>query len=241
MNLLDILSIESRVTQAKKESPQERYARIVIDLGAAENVGKDIHIPITGDYLAKIKYTGSATGTYFKFGNKRSSIIYAAEFRKRHTPFIEFDGIWLTNPSAQTGKELILFVGGAFAGEIEPSTGIKTGITDVDGVDITPAQDKRQISHTVHQIDRRELNTIDVGEAIATSATKVKWAIIYVDTADAMIGDSTVTQKVGGHPGLLVGKNAYASIEYLDLNTLYIVNEDGAVKPYFSAIYIEEA
>ena len=139
MDWFEMLSIGKRVEEAKKESPDERYARVEIDLGAAENVGKNIKIHISGDYLAKIKYNGSATGCYFKFGNKRSSIIYASEFRKRHTPFIEFSCIFLTNEVAQAGKVFTLFVGGAFAGEIEPSTGIKTGLIDSDGVDVDPA------------------------------------------------------------------------------------------------------
>ena len=139
MDIFEILGIEQRVKQAKKESPDERYARIVIPLDNPEYIGKDIWMPIDGDYLAKIKYNGSATGCYFKFGTKRSSRIYAAEFRKRHTPFVTFPGIFLTNPVSQSGKEFIVFVGGAFSGEIEPSTGEKVGLTDSSGADINAA------------------------------------------------------------------------------------------------------
>lgn len=125
MDILALLGLEQRVNQAKKESPQERYARVDIDLGAAENVGKDIKIPISGTYLTKIKYEGTATGCYFKFGNKRSSIIYASEFKKRYTPLADFDAIYLTNKTAQTGKHFVLFVGNIITGEIESSPIIK--------------------------------------------------------------------------------------------------------------------
>ena len=64
MDLLDMLGLERRIAQAEKESPDERYARVELDLGAAENVGKNIKVDISGDYLAKIKYNGSATGCY---------------------------------------------------------------------------------------------------------------------------------------------------------------------------------
>lgn len=241
MDIMNILGLESRIKQAQKESPQERYARIDLDLGIAENIGIDIKILITGDYLAKIKYDGSATGCYFKFDNKRSSIIYPTEFRKRHTPFIDFNCIYLTNPTAQTGKHLIFFVGGAFAGEIEPATGAKVGIVDSDGADMTPAKDARFIAHTVGQVDRVVLDTIDVADPIASAATKVKWAIVHVDTADVMIGDSTVTNKAGAHAGVLASNGADIALEHVDLHEVYIVNEDGATKPYWAAIYTEEA
>ena len=241
MNLLDMLSIESRVRQAKKESPQERYARIVIDLGAAEYIGKDIHIPIMGDYLAKIKYTGSATGTYFKFGNKRSSIIYAAEFRKRHTPFIEFDGIWLTNPTAQTGKEFILFVGGAFAGEIEPSTGIKTGLTDIDGVDISPVQDKRFVSHTFGSLKPNTLDVANASDPLMDTSTKVRWAIIHLLSKVALIGTSTVTRAGGADDGQKYAEGVYITVEHVDLNDIYVINYTVDEQCIWTINYILEA
>lgn len=241
MEFLDMLGIESRVKKAKKESPQERYARIDLDLGIAENIGKDIKMDITGDYLAKIKYDGSAAGCYFKFDNKRSSLIYPTEFKKRHTPFIDFECIYFTNPTAQTGKHLIFFVGGAFAGEIEPATGAKVGITDSDGADMTPAKDDRFKAHSVGQVDRVVLDTIDVADPISAVSLKVKWAIIHVDAADVMIGDSTVTNKAGAHAGVLAPVDSDIALEHVDLGDVYIVNEDGATKPYWAVVYALEA
>jgi len=241
MDLMKILGIEQAMEQAKKESPQERYARIDIDLGEAAYVGKDIPILIDGDYLSKIKYDGTATGTYFKFDNKRSSIIYASEFRKRHTPFIMFKKIYLTNPVAQNGKHFILFVGGAFAGEIEPSTGIKTGLTDADGVDITPSQDKRDKAHTFAHVKPTTMTTANTAQALVAASKKVKWAIIHFQAKVALIGDSTVTRGGGAADGQTYEVGSYLSVEYVDLNEIYIINSVLGEKCIYSITYAVEA
>ena len=223
MNILDMLGLERRLEQAKKESPDERYARITIDLGAAEYVGKDIKIPINGDYLAKIKYNGTPTGTFFKFGNKRSSILYASEFRKRHTPLVEFDAIYLTNVNAQSGKEFVLFVGTAFAGEIEPSTGTKTGLTDDSGVDVSPVQDKRFTSHTFAHLKPTTMGVANTAQPLMATK-KVRWAIIHFLSKVALIGTSTVTRGGGADDGQKYAEGAYLTVEHVDLADIYIIN-----------------
>lgn len=244
MDILEILGIEQRVKQAQKESPHERYARIDIDLGETEYIGKDIHIPINGDYLAKIKYDGSVTGCYFKFGNKRSQPIYAAEFRKRHTPFVPFDGIYLTNPSAQAGKHFIVFVGGAFAGEIEPSTGIKTGLTDADGVDISPVQEesynKRNVAHTFAHLKPTTMTATNTAQALMTTM-KVKWAIIHFLSKVALIGDSTVTRGDGTADGQKYKEESYLTLEHVDLSEIFIINHVLGESCIYSINYIKEA
>ena len=240
MNILDLLGIEQRIKQAQKESPQERYARIDIDLGAAENVGKDIKLPITGDYLSKIKYDGSATGCYFKFGNKRSSIIYASEFRKRHTPFIEFKAIYLTNPNAQAGKHFIVFVGGAFAGEIEPSTGIKTGLTDADGVDISPVQDKRLRSHTFDSLKPTTMTAANTAQKLINTSTKVRWAVLHMQSKNALIGTSTLTRGGGVDDGQYYPEGAYYVLEFVDLADIYIINSTVGEQCIYSITYTKE-
>ena len=139
MDILKLLGLEQAIAQAEKASPQERYARVDIPLDNPEYIGKDIPIHVDGDFLAKIRYDGSATGAYFKFGNKRSSPIYISEFKQRHTPLSKFTQILLTNVSAQDGKHFIFNVGDGIVGDIEPSTGRKSGITDSAGDDINPA------------------------------------------------------------------------------------------------------
>lgn len=238
MDWFETLSIGKRVEQAKKESPDERYARVELDLGAAENVGKNIKIPISGDYLAKIKYNGTATGCYFKFGTKRSSIIYAAEFRRRHTPFIEFPCIFLTNETAQPGKELTLFVGGAFAGEIEPSTGIKTALIDSDGVDIDPVKDDRFKAHTFKHLKQTTMGVANTSQALM-SPVNVKWAIIHFQTNKALIGDSTVTRN-GIYDGQKYAEGQYLTVEYVNLNDIYIINDTVGEVCTYSITYVEE-
>jgi hypothetical protein len=240
MDILEMLGLEHRIKQAQKESPQERYARIEIDLGAPENVGKNIKISISGDYLSKIKYNGSATGCYFKFGNKRSSKIYAAEFRKRHTPFIEFDCIYLTNPVAQTGKEFTLFVGGAFAGEIEPSTGIKTGLTDSDGVDVDPVDDRRYKAHDFGNLKPTTMTAANTAQPLIAASTKVKWAIIHTLSKVTLIGDSTVTRGGGVNDGQKYGEDVYISVEYVDLSEIYIINYVLGEQCIYSINYVKE-
>ena len=241
MDILEILGIEQKIKQAKKESPDERYARVTIPLDNPEYIGKDIWIPIDGDYLAKIKYNGSAEGCYFKFGTKRSSKIYASEFRKRHTPFITFPGIWLTNPVSQAGKEFIVFVGGAFAGEIEPSTGIKTGLTSSDGVDINPAQDKRQTSHSGGHL-RVALAVADTAKRLSAASLKVKWAIISVESFDCRWGFSSTVHRTG-LIGIPVSKGATIVVEYCDLYEIYFNNKTAGAGelPVMNVEYVEEA
>ena len=134
--LLNDLMIQARLDRSSKERPQERYARVLIKLDDTAYVGTDIELHVSGDYLGKIKYNGSSTGCYLKLNNKHSGKIYASEFRRTYA---EYDRIYLTNPSSQAGKELVIVVGGAFAGEIEPSTGAKTGLIDSGGADVDPA------------------------------------------------------------------------------------------------------
>lgn len=240
MDILEILGIESRIKQAEKESPQERYARVVFPLDNPEYIGTDIWIPIDGDYLAKIKYDGSAAGCWFKFGNKRSSIIYAAEFRKRHTPFIKFNGIHLSNPASQAGKEFIVFVGGAFAGEIEPSTGEKVGITDVDGADITPSQEKHEIAHTFKHLKPTTMTAANTAQALL-AATKIKWAIIHFLSKVPLIGDSDVTRGGGASDGQKYAEGQYLTLEHVDLGDVWIINYTVDESCIYTINYVLEA
>lgn len=135
--VLNSLLAQERIGKADQERPQERYARIVIPLDNADYVGTDIELHLKGDYIGRIKYDGSATGCYFKLNNRHSGRIYAGEFRRTYS---EYDRIYFTNPSSQSGKQLVLTVGGAFSSEIEPSSGGKTGLQDSGGTDIDPAE-----------------------------------------------------------------------------------------------------
>jgi hypothetical protein len=240
MDILEILGIESRIKQAEKESPQERYARVVFPLDNPEYIGTDIWVPIDGDYLAKIKYDGTAAGCWFKFGNKRSSIIYAAEFRKRHTPFVMFKGIHLSNPVSQPGKEFVVFVGGAFAGEIEPSTGAKVGLTDADGADMTPVKDARFKAHTFAHLKPTTMGAANTAQALL-AGTKVRWAIVHFLSKIALIGDSDVTRGGGAADGQKYAEGAYLTLEHVDLGDVYIINFTVGEACIYTINYIKEA
>ena len=135
--------------------PEFGYARIEIDLGDAEYVGTDIPLSFTGDQLAKIKYTGSNTGTYFRLNDRHAQQIYASEFKRSNIPFTK---IYLTNPAAQAGKVFTFYIGTGVFAAIQPS-GIGAGseligLTDDTGMTINPAtEDKQDDIKTLQGVD----------------------------------------------------------------------------------------
>ena len=142
--LRDALAKDSKLRHESR--PEYGYARIVIDLGDAENVGTNIPFSFSGDQLAKIKYDGNGSGTYFRLNNKHAQQIYAAEFRRTNIPFTK---IYLTNPTAQTGKTFSFYVGSGVFAAVQPSTGSKAGLVDSDGADINPAEGHAEdVAHT---------------------------------------------------------------------------------------------
>ena len=240
MDILALLGIESRVKQAAKESPHERYGRIDLDLGAAENVGTDILLNLDGDFFDKVSYNGSAEGCTFKFDNKRSSLIRAAEFKKRYTPFVPFKRIYLTNKVAQPEKHFVVFVGGAFAGEIEPSTGQKVALTDLEGVDMTAVKDERFKAHTFNSLKPTTMGVANTAQPLLGS-TKVRWAIVHFLSKIALIGTSTVTRGGGADDGQKYAESAYLTLEHIDLGDIYIINYTVDESCIYSINYIEEA
>ena len=239
MDILALLGIESRVKQAAKESPHERYGRIDLDLGAAENVGTDILLNLDGDFFDKVSYNGTAEGCTFKFDNKRSSEIRAAEFKKRYTPFVPFKRIYLTNKVAQTGKHFVVFVGGAFAGEIEPSTGEKVAVVDIEGVDMTAVKDDRFKAHPFRHLKPTTMGVANTAEVIKGS-TKVRWAIIHFLSKAALIGESTVTRGGGVDDGQKYDEGAYLTVEHVDLGDMYIINYTVGEQCVWTINYAEE-
>ena len=189
-----MLGIEQQIKRAKKESPQERYARIDIDLADPEYIGKNIEVKITGDYLSRISYNGTATGCYFKFDSKHSSILYASEFKKRKTPFTEFKKIYLTNPVAQTGKHFILLVGSWYNGEIEPTPGITVGELDKDGSNLDPVTSQRFLYElTKHTVDLAALEVLQTATETSLDAILAK-IIVAPATETSVAGIRTATE-----------------------------------------------
>ena len=161
----DALAKDRRIQHEKQ--PEYGYARISIDLGASEYVGTDIPLAFSGDQLAKIKYTGSTTGTYFRLNNRHAQQIFASEFKRSNIPFTK---IYLTNPSAQDAV-LNFYIGTGIFAAIQPSgSGAGSeliGLTDSDGVTINPAtEDKQDTQET-------SLDAI-LAKIIASPATEAK-------------------------------------------------------------------
>ena len=190
--ILNSILAQERTGKAEEEREQERYARIVIPLDKTEFVGTDIELHLKGDYIGRIKYDGSPTGCYFRLNNRHSGRIYAGEFRRT---YIEYDRVYLTNPSSQTGKELILTVGEAFSSEIEPSSGSWTGIpyqksmTTSDSQGVFEASTKKLRSVVIHNTHgsyaalvglTTPIFTIGAGESLALD--NVDMHLLYVKT-----------------------------------------------------------
>lgn len=139
--LRNILAKSRRIRY--EQCPEYGYARISIDLGAAEYVGTDIPLAFSGDHLTKIEYTGGKTSTYFRLNDKHAQQIYASEFKESTIPFID---IYLTNPIAQTGKILSFYISTGITASIKPSIdivrvkpGIKNSVDMLTGVSTNSA------------------------------------------------------------------------------------------------------
>ena len=220
----------------RKEGQKGRYARIVIPLDTASTNGV---LEITGDYIGVVSITGDGT-CLMRLDHRHAQNINLREIEEISSPFGK---VYFTTDGA--GGELVIYVGGALTARLKPIQS-KVSIRNVAGTDVDLVQDKRETSHTIAQLDRKVQVTIDVADPVsgviaAPVSKKVKWAIIYVDTADVVFGDSTVTILAGAHPGVIVPTGGNLVVEYCDLKDLYFVNEDGAVKPYVTVLYIGEA
>jgi hypothetical protein len=241
MEFLDMLKAEANLRKASSERESERYTRIDIDFSDAEYSGCTMKkLGVFGDYLAKAVYTGNNGTAKIRLGHRHAPAIHVTEFKKTYAVY---DTIYLT--TTDTSGHLILYIGRAFSGEIDPSGQDSSKILNTAGAEIDVVQDKRYKSHTLDHQDRKVQVTINVADpvsgVIATPVSlKVKWAIITVDTADALFGGIDVTNLAGSHAGVLVGTGASLSVEYIDLKDLWFVNEDGAVKPYITVLYVGE-
>ena len=220
----------------RKEGATGRYARIEIDLGTASSDGL---LELSGDYIGVVSITGDGTAKV-RLDHRHSQQINLREVVEISSPFgkiyFESDG---------AGGTLTLYIGGALTARLKPIQS-KVSLRSVAGTDIDPVQDKRFTSHTFDHIDRRVLVTIDESDPVsgtraAPVSLKVRWAIIAFDTADIMLGSVGVTNKAGAHAGVLAKDGGSVTVEHCDLKDIYWVNEDGAVKPYMSVVYIEEA
>ena len=218
-----------------KEGAKGRYARIELDLGTASADGL---LELSGDYIGVVSITGSGTAKV-RLDHRHAQQIDLREVQEISSPFgkifFETDG---------AGGALTLYIGGALTARLKPIQS-KVSLRDTAGTDIDPVQDKRFKAHAFGQIDMDELETINDAEPISGTDTvpvslKVKWAIVTVYVADCLFGDSTLTNLAGAHAGVLVTVGSNIVVKYMDLKDLYVVNEDGAVKPKFATVYVTE-
>jgi hypothetical protein len=241
MEFLDILKAERNINKASSERESERYTRIDIDFSDTDYSACSMKkLGVFGDYLAKAVYTGNKGTATIRLGHRHAPAIPLSEFRKTYALY---DTIYLT--TTDTSGHLILYVGRAFSSEIDPVSGDAVKILNTTGAEINAVQDKRFKSHTLDHQDRKVEVTINVADPVsgviaAPVSLKVKWAIISVDTADALFGGIDVTNLAGSHPGVRVGSGGSLTVEYIDLKDLWFVNEDGAVKPYITVLYAGE-
>lgn len=221
---------QERIAKTGDERVTERYSRIVIDLGTARE-DKEIHI--SGDYLAVAKMNGTASTTKFRLNHRNSREIYPTEIESLYATYKK---IYLTN-AAEAGKELILYVGGALAGEIKVTAG-KVGLKNTAGSDIDPVRDDHFIAHTgAHSVNA--LAVADTAEHMMAASTKVKWAIIYTDLAIRWGFVSTVHRT--GPIGALLTANGNLALEYCDLYDVWFNNNVPAEQPKLQIEYVEEA
>lgn len=238
VDIRELIAAFTRIEKAKEEPPGTRFARVEIALDEAEYVGNAIPLHLYGDYIGKIKYTGSATGCYFKLDDIRSAKIYPSEFRRT---YIEFKEVYLWNPTSQSGKKLIINIGGAFSGEVEPTSGQVVGLTDSDGVNINPVREERFKSHTYKHIKPTTMTTANTAQPLIATSTPVRWAIIHIQSKVALIGDNTVTRGGGAADGQSYAEGSYITVEFCDLNEIYVINSVLDEQVIYSITYVEEA
>lgn len=129
--------IEEKRFERGNKGEVESYSRLQIDLGNAAFVGTNIEIAVSGSYLAKILYSGTDYGTYFRLDQRHEAIIYANEFQSVNR---RFEKLYLTNVSAQTGCVLVLEIGHTGYSEIKPD--VLNNITHVEDTGHVTGKDR---------------------------------------------------------------------------------------------------
>ena len=195
-----------QVSKYGKKSPQEQYARIVIELDDPRYVGHDIEIKASGNYLTKIFYDGSPD-VFIRLNHRHSAKIFVTEFRRIQVPF---GRIYLTNPVSQPGRKLILMVGYIYVGEIEPPLEVKL-TTPGDRVE-DGAGDRDFVGKPYQQ----SIITADVAAPFEPVTVKLRSVVIdnTHDSFSVMLGTHNI-QVFELKAGSVLG------LENIDMNLLY--------------------
>ena len=268
MNILERLLAEIRVGKATVEGVKDRYTRVEIDFAksdfcAWEAGGKDdFMLPVQGDYIAKASYSGNQGNASMKLNHRHNKELKFSETRKLYS---SFNKLYISNRFGKSGVgdttgKLVLLIGGALSGEIEPAGGGESGLLNIAGANINPATKEsveaveadveavktgvdvlktRFVSHSWKFKEQTTQTAAGTAERLFAASKKVKWAIINFETV-ARIGDSTVTVDAGAHPGQQITAGASMSVEYCDLYDMYIMDAAG-VAVIYTITYVEEA
>jgi len=190
--------------------PYKDYARIDLDLGASQNVGTNIELHLEGDYLAKISYNGSDDGCYFRFNQRHAAKVYANEFKKAKK---RFNKIYLTNPTAQTGKHLVLQINNLDISEIEPD--IKGTLEHLSEIE-DAAESIEAVITTSGVMYEKQVTTGATGAVVEATTLMLNDVVVKNNhaTVTSVIGDSE-NQRFELEPGDATG------FTLLDLHTLY--------------------
>ena len=204
--------------QAKIEPDKEQYARVVIDLSDARI---DEKIEISGDYLGVLKYTGTGGSTSFKVNSVNAQAQFADEITEIYQIFRH---IYLTN-SAQTGKELVLSVGGAFSSIIKPASTGDTKLKDSENTVIDPSTSGNQTTALGHLEDlvgtgnvyeNSHTMTDDLEYRFETTSKIIRDLLIIIETNSAKMGKSA------SQNGILT--TGYFGFQFIDISGLYFKN-----------------
>jgi len=238
MEWMDMLRAEARLKKTPDERESERYIRMDIDFSDGDYSGCVMKkIGAFGDFLSKATYSGNVGDATLRLGHRHSAAIHMSEFKKTYA---EYDTLYLT--TSDTSGHLVLYVGRAFSGEIEPSGGTETKLLNVGGAEIDPVQDKRFKKHTMGMIGLTEQTTTDVAQKLTTTSTKVKWAVIEINLKISEWGDSTLDpHHVTPVHGQKLAEGSYITVEYADLSEIYICNFTASEKTKYSVVYVKEA
>lgn len=209
-----------KLQDLEKGRPQSHYARIDVDFSEARNQGDNVVIEVFGDYLAKVSYTGNSGDATIKLNHRNAQEIRVTEFKRTR---IAFSKLYLS--SSDTSGHFIFMVGGAFTGEVEPSTGDKVGLNNTSGVNINPA-------------------TEDTLSSVDTSLNNIEDNLFDSDTDNIQLYTGTLIAEELDNIGSTeqhftsqaVKRDVAVHINDMGSNTYIIIGKTGGVGFKFTAV-----
>jgi hypothetical protein len=222
---------------ALRPQPHEDYGRLSIDLSTART---NEEIQIHGDYLAKIKYDGTATGCYFTIDHRHAAKIYAKEFKSLQRRYAR---LFLTN-TAQAGKVLVMQINETDVSVIIPEldTGklseIEVAVEAIQALqEIDGAGDLQKVKEELETINAQMLTDNAVLDALLLDTADIETAIEILDDIVQIEDSAHVSTQKGVMP-LAVRKNVatamgedgdYHPMEVSSTGEVWVNDTDGNV------------